>query len=451
MKSLKLFEILKSTGGICHEFEDCVINEITTDSRQIPENSLFIALKGENFDGNAFVESAFNKGALACIANKSAQLPPHKNLILVEDTGKALLDLAAYYRSLFLTKIVAVTGSVGKTTTKEMIWAVLSHKFNTLKTIGNLNNLIGLPKTLFNLTDDHNAAVLEMGMSELLEISQMSKCARPDIGVVTTVGVSHLETLKTRENILKAKMEITHGMKNNTPLIINVDNDLLSTVSSTAQHVISYGIYNENAQIKAKDITSDSENTFFTITTDKSKIDVSIPAIGEHNVYNALAAYAVGKCFFMSDSEIAVGLKNYSPSGMRQRLSEVRGIKVVEDCYNASPDSMTAALKTLSKMNTNGKKIAVLGDMLELGEISKDAHFKMGELVSELNLNAVCFGEMAQYITNGANKTSVCATHFQTKSAAAQYLRNTLKEGDVVWFKASRGMKFEEIIEEFSK
>ena len=451
MKSLKLFEILKAVGGICHQFSDCEITAITTDSREIPENALFIALKGEKFNGNDFVVGAFEKGAVACIADKSANIPPQKNLILVDDSNQALLDLAHFYRTLLKTKIVAITGSVGKTTTKEMIYAVLNEKFDTMKTMGNLNNLIGLPKTLLGISDSCQAAVLEMGMSELTEISRMSKCATPDISVITNVGVSHLETLKTRDNILKAKMEITHGMQKHTPLIINTDNDMLKTVMSHEYHLITYAINDKTAQVRAINIQTGERETSFTIKTVKSECNVTIPCVGEHNVYNALAAYAVGKCFLMTDEEIVKGLKNYTPSGMRQRFSEVRGVTLVEDCYNASPDSMKAAVKTLSQMSVSGKKIAVLGDMLELGSVSVKAHREIGELLSELKIPAVCFGEMAKHIFEGCVQNGGDAKHFESKSEAAAFLKQTLKSGDVAWFKASRGMKFEEIIEEFSK
>ncbi len=443
MKSMKLFSILKAVGGICHDFCDCTVECITTDSRNIPENSLFLALKGENFDGNKFVDDSFEKGTLACIADKNAKLKPHKNLILVDDTAKALLDLANYYRSLFSAKIVGITGSVGKTTTKEMIAAVLEEEFNTLKTQGNLNNTIGLPKTLFELSDKTQAAVLEMGMSELGEISAMSKCANPHVGVITIIGTSHLETLKTRENILKAKMEITHGMSYNSPLIINADNDLLSTVKTQEYHIITYGIHNPKAQIRATDITSNGLSTSFNITTKRAELHAEIPCVGEHNVLNALAAYAVGKSFLMSDEAILNGLKNYTPSGMRQRITKHGNITVVEDCYNASPDSMRAAIITLSSFPENGKKFAVLGDMLELGEISIDAHKAVGELCREHKIDEVLtFGEMAKYIGG---------KHFESKSELANYLKQIAKDGDTVWFKASRGMKFEEIIEEFLK
>ncbi len=443
MKSMKLFSILKAVGGICHDFSDCEITQITTDSRNIPENSLFLALKGENFDGNKFVEDSFSKGALACIASKNADLPSHKNLILVDDTAKALLDLANYYRSLFSVKIVSITGSVGKTTTKEMVASVLEEEFVTLKTQGNLNNTIGLPKTLFELNDNTQAAVLEMGMSELNEISQMSLCAQAHIGVITTIGTSHLETLKTRENILKAKMEITHGLRYNSPLIINVDNDLLSTVKTTQHHLITYGIYNKKAQIRAVNITSNGFETEFDIITKKASLHAKIPCVGEHNVLNALCAYAVGKSFLMDDEKILKGLCNYTPSGMRQRIRKVGEITVVEDCYNASPDSMNAAIKTLSTFSSKGKKIAVLGDMLELGTISKEAHIKVGELCKEYKIDELLtFGEMAKFM-NGK--------HFDSKHQLADYLKKITEDGDVVWFKASRGMKFEEIIEEFTK
>ena len=448
MEPIKLSEIVAAVNSTCLDMSDVEINEISTDSRSIPKASLFVALKGERFDGNKFVDEAFAKGASACVAEKDSPFVDKntKNLILVENTEKALLDIAHYYRNKLSPKLVGVTGSVGKTTTKEMIYAVLSERFNTHKTQGNLNNQIGLPKTLLQLDKSVEMAVIEMGMSDLGEIHELSMCAVPDISVITTIGVSHLENLGTRENILKAKLEITDGMKASSPLVINTDNDMLSTVKLD-RPVITYGI-EKKADVMATDIESDGENTSFSI----NGVRVMIPCIGIHNVYNALAAFAIAKHFGMTDEEIVRGLKNYAPSGMRQRITRVGDTTVVEDCYNASPDSVTAALKALASMSVNGRKIAVLGDMLELGTVSKQGHFDAGKLCAELNIDElVCFGDEAKEYERGCRLYGGKATWFEDRDELAKYLVQTAKQGDILWFKASRGMKFEELIEKYSK
>ena len=407
-----------------------------------------MALRGERFDGNKFVNEAFTKGASACIAEKDSPFVDKiaKNLILVDNTEKALLGIAHLYRSKLSLKLVGVTGSVGKTTTKEMISAVLSERFKTHKTQGNLNNQIGLPKTILQLDKTFEAAVIEMGMSDLGEIHELSTCATPDISVITIIGVSHLENLGTRENILKAKLEITDGMNPSAPLVINVDNDMLATVKLD-RPTITYGIENK-ADIMATDIDSDGENTTFSI----NGLKVTIPCIGIHNVYNALAAYAIAKHFEMTDEEIVVGLKNYTPSGMRQRITKVANTTVVEDCYNASPDSVTAALKALASMNTKGKKIAVLGDMLELGSVSVKGHYDAGKLCAELKIDElVCLGQEAKNYKKGCEENGGKATWFDDRDKLAEYLVEISNDSDVLWFKASRGMKFEELIEKYSR
>lgn len=450
MNSLKLSEILGATHAGCLTFCDTDITEISTDSRNITQGCLFVALKGEKFDGNRFVYEAFKKGAAACIADKDSEFVKENatNLLLVEDSARAFLDIAHLYREKLSLKVVGVTGSVGKTSTKDMIHAVLSRKFKTHKTQGNLNNQVGLPKTLLQLDESFEAAVIEMGMSNLGEIHELSLCTRPDAAVITTVGVSHLENLGTRENILKAKLEITDGMKKGAPLFLNADNDMLSTVKSEDFHIITYAV-NSKADFTASDIEENGNTTEFTIN---SKLRVTIPCIGLHNVYNALAAYAVGKNFDMTDEEIAEGLKTYAPSGMRQKITDVGGVTVVEDCYNASPDSVEAALKTLSSMKASGRKIAVLGDMLELGTVSRSAHYNAGKLCARLKIDElVCLGNEALEYKNGCEECGGKARWFESRQELANYLKENTEAGDILWFKASRGMKFEELIEKYSE
>ncbi|MDF2567779.1 MAG: murF, partial [Oscillospiraceae bacterium] len=342
-----------------------------------------------------------------------------------------------------------ITGSVGKTSTKEMIYYVLSQKYKTLKTQGNLNNEIGLPMTLLNLDRSYQAAVIEMGMSNRGEISRLSLTACPNIGVITNIGVSHIENLGSRENILKAKLEILDGIIDDSPIVLNADDDMLSTVDEFLQReIIFYGINNPEADIRAVDIVQQNMTTEFDIVYYGNKVKARIPAIGIHNVYNALAAFCVGLIGEVDVADIIKGIASYKPAGMRQNVVVKEGVTVIEDCYNASPDSMKAALNVLSEIDTQGKRFAVLGDMLELGEVSEKLHFDVGVLASESKADVlVCYGEQARHIAQGAvsnGMTNVLA--FDDKEDVSNYLKQNVKFGDAVLFKASRGMKLEEVI-----
>lgn len=442
--NLTLGQIANATGGRLKGF-DSVVTSVSTDSRDITEGCLFIALEGEKFDGHEFCNIAAEKGAAAVMCHKKTEC--RVPVITVKDTGKALLNLAGYYRSTFSNLlVVGLTGSVGKTTTKEMIYAVLSKKYNTLKTEGNLNNEIGMPKTLLRLNRETEAAVIEMGMSGFGEISKMTCECKPDIGVITNIGVSHIEFLGSREGILKAKLELIQGMKKGSPLILNGDDDKLITVKNSDYKTIYFGIENKNADVIAKDIYEENGFTSFTAAFDGAEQAVVVPTVGTHNVYDALAAFSVGLQAGVSPQDIADGLKNYTPSGMRQRIKEVNGIKVIEDCYNASPDSQKAALNVLSK-HKNGKNVAVLGDMLELGAYSAKAHTEIGKYTENKNIDVLyTFGTQAKYIAEGAKGFVPEIKSFTNKDELTKELLSVLSCGDAVLFKASRGMKLEEVI-----
>ncbi len=421
---------------------DCVC----TDTRKITEGSLFIAIKGENFDGHDFAAKAIESGAKAVVCEKDCGLG--ENQILVESTRQALLDLAGYYRSLFNIPVIGITGSVGKTTTKEMTHAVMSSKYNTLKNEGNLNNEIGVPLTLFRLEKSHEAAVIEMGMSGFEEISRMTKAVKPDIAIISNIGVSHIEKLGSREGILKAKLEILHGMKADAPLILNADDDMLITVCQDTHPVTYYGINNEKSMFKAIEITSKEDETELTVGFNNGGSGrVSLPFPGRHNVYNALAAVAAGSFFGIEPLEGFEALKNYVPAGMRQRINKKGGMTFIEDCYNASPDSQAAALAVLGSMNAK-RKIAVIGDMLELGEVSESAHYGVGEKAAENGVDAVfTYGERSLQTAKGAADGNVpCVKSFDDKKKLSDELISYLREGDAVLFKASRGMKLEDVI-----
>lgn len=417
------------------------IEKISTDSRDIDSNTLFIALKGERFDANDFVDDVLAKGAKAVVCSRYGG--EDKRVLLVEDTGKALLSIAAGYRQGFDIPFVALTGSVGKTTTKGMIYSVLSEKFNTLRTEGNLNNEIGVPKTLFRLEKTHQAAVIEMGMNHFGEISRLSKTVRPDIGVITNVGTAHIENLGSRNGILKAKSEILDGMEPGSPLVINGDSDILNKIPADGFNLIRFGL--DGGDITAENIDPTPLGSGFTVKYRGEKAYAFVPSQGVHNVYNGLCAIAVGLLLGMTLEECVAGLRNFSPEGMRQKITSVKGMNFIEDCYNANLDSMCAALETLKSLKIK-RTVAVLGDMLELGDFSKEAHERVGEKAFDTECDLlVTFGTEAVNTARAFTEKGGIATAFSDKSELTNYLRDNLKEGDTVLFKGSRGMKMEEI------
>ena len=406
---------------------------------------MFVAIKGENFDGHDFVSQAEEKGAGLLMVSKTvdSRLP----FVMVNDTRLAQLKLAEYYRKKFNIPVVGITGSVGKTTTKEMVSAALGQKFNVLKTQGNFNNDIGLPKMIFQLNEAYTAAVFEMGMSHLGEISLLTRAARPTVSVISNIGVSHIENLGSKENILKAKLEILEGMDENAPLILNGDDILLRNSDIKNRKVIYYGIQNRRCDYYAENIRQFEETTSFDIVCGEKKQELTLPTIGLHNVYNALAAFAVGDLHAISFEEMAQALKHYEPSGMRQRIKKAKGITFIEDCYNASPDSQRSSLNALMLLESQ-RHIAVLGDMLELGEFSKKAHYDIGKYVADKNIDMLCtYGDRAKYIAQGAYDNGLNNIYtFDDKEKLGEFLIGELKEGDAVSFKASRGMKLEDAI-----
>ncbi|MCH5321708.1 MAG: UDP-N-acetylmuramoyl-tripeptide--D-alanyl-D-alanine ligase, partial [Eubacterium sp.] len=396
MEILKLSEIADACGGKYNV--DCEINGVCIDTRKITEGCLFICIKGERFDAHRFAQEALDKGAAAVMIHKDIDI--NGCFVKVADTSKALLDLGGYYRSKFNLHLVGLTGSVGKTTTKEFTYLVVNSKYNAIKTLGNLNNEIGLPQMLFQLDSTTEAAVIEMGMNHFGEIHRLSTAAKPTIALITNVGTSHIENLGSREGILKAKLEILDGLEKGSTLILNGDNDMLSTVKNDDYNIVFYGI--ENGDFKAENIVQGENETSFDILYFGKSQRVVIPTIGIHNVYNALSAFAVGYFLDIDPQLSADALKSYVPEGMRQKSVSHGGVTFIEDCYNASPDSMKAAINTLSDTKGN-KKIAVLSDMLELGDYSKTAHKEVGKIVSDAGIDyLLTVGEMSNYITQSA-------------------------------------------------
>ena len=446
---LEISKIAKALGSNVES--DKIITRVSIDSRDVDENTIFFAIKGDQFDGHDFIPDVVEKGVGAVVSHKAVECSAP--LILVSDTKKAFLDFASYYRCTFKDLlVVALTGSVGKTTTKEMTACVLSQKNKTLKTEGNLNNEIGMPKTLFRLDESYGFAVIEMGMDGAGQISVLSKSCKPDCAIITNVGVSHIENLGSRDGILKAKLEILDGLPKDSPLFLNGDNDKLSTVKTDDYKVIFFGIENKECDILAESITEKDLSTEFVAVKGNIRQKITIPTVGIHNVYDALAAFAVGIEYGIEPEKIAEGLQNYEPSGMRQRIKEVNGITFIEDCYNASPDSQKAGLNALCKIS-KGRKIAVLGDMLELGSYSETAHRNVGEYAAKCELDALfTYGKESEYMADSAKNAGLEAVFsFSDKTELTNALAKELKKGDTVLFKASRGMKLEEVFEELYK
>jgi len=434
------------------------IKSISIDSREISEDTLFVAVRGENTDGHKYIESAVKNGAKCVMCEK---LPDgfSGDYILVEDTIKAISDFASACRNNIAPFTVGVTGSVGKTTTKEFISYVLAEKYPTHKSGGNFNTVYGLSLTLAALSSIHKAVVLEMGMSALGEISCLTNIARPDVAVITNIGTAHLEALGSRENICRAKLEIVEGLEKDGLLVYNGDEPLLWEKKDTFSKSVSFGIINSEVDVFGYNIRTVGEKTLFDMVYQGNDIkDIEIPTVGKHNVYNALAAFVTGKTAGLSECEIRNGLKNYKPSGMRQKIYEKNGVTVIEDCYNASPESMKASLSVLAELGKERRTVAVLGEMRELGEKGNELHKSVGRYAASLNIDRLyTYGEDALEIAvggleEGFDESSIIAYNkIDSPEGLAEILENDLKSGDVVLFKASRAVALEKVIEHLFK
>ena len=443
MKQLTIRQIAEAVKGTAAF--DGVVRDVCIDNRALTPECLFVCIEGERFDGHTFAASALEAGAAAVLCARDLGLPSQ---ILVDDTRKALLRLARYYRSLFDIPVAAVTGSVGKTTVKEMTAAVFACRYRTVKTEGNLNNEIGLPRTLFRLDADTEAAVIEMGMNHFGEISRLSRTAMPTMGTIGNIGVSHIENLGSQENILKAKLEILDGMAENAPLILCGDDRLLYGAKIADRPVYYYGIDNKYCRFKAYDIESTPDGTQFTLDFGCGEQRIALPAIGKHNVYNALAAFAAGFLIGVSPEEAADALGRYEPAGMRQRMRTVGDVRFIEDCYNARPDSVRAAVATLREVRAK-RRIAVLGDMLELGAVADEAHRQSGVCAAQAGTDLLfTYGEKSRQTAQAARENGLTQVRsYDDKNALAQDLLETLRAGDAVLVKGSRGMKLEDILQ----
>ena len=454
MKNITVEDILNICNGklICGNKKD-ICESFCKDTRILQNGDVYVGIEGENFDGNTLYKQAIENGAKVCIlqgieVDEEYIKNKEVSIILVDDTIKAIGKIANFKRNLYGKNfpVIAVTGSVGKTSTKDIIASVVSEKYKVLKTEGNMNNHIGLPFTILKLKDEE-ALVVEMGMNHFGEIDYLTNIAEPNIAVITNIGTSHIGNLGSRENILKAKLEILNS-KNIKNVVINNDNDLLHKwyeENKNKYEIHTYGIENSSESI-AKEISLMEQSSKFTAITDDEKYEITVPVGGEHFVYNALCALTVGRVLGLSKKEIENGIKKFELTKKRMEISKIKdNVTIINDSYNASFDSMKAALKYLKDIEGE-RKIAVLGDMLELGSYAEDLHRKVGEEFNKNNIDVlVTVGGLSKNINNVVNTKE--NYHFENNKEAEVFLNKELKQGDVALFKASNGMKFFEIIE----
>lgn len=423
--------------------------QLCLDSREVVKGCVFWPIKGVRFDAHDFIPQVEGKGALMSVINEDqAGLKSFKAYAPVKDTSEALLKLARGYQRLFHLKKIAVTGSNGKTTTKEMLRSVLSRRFNTHATHGNYNNHIGVPMTLFQLKHSHEAAIIEMGTSGPNEIKPLSLATEPNIAVITNIGASHLEGLGSLENVFKEKLSIVSGLSKNGLLVINADDPFLSKVRATKSYkVLTFGL--RRGIIKPTHLRW-NENACASFDIGRTHFELNVAGI--HNLYNALAAIAVGVSLRIPKSEIAIALSSFNASSMRMEIHKANGFRVVADCYNANPSSTRMALETIGNISTReGRRIAVLGDMLELGSESPKLHRQIGRMVPEMNFDyLIAVGKEAKEYQLGAISggfTSQNALYFETAAEAMEFLSDEVRQNDILLIKGSRGMKMEQIVE----
>ncbi len=429
------------------------ISSVVTDSRAVTPGCVFVAIKGERVDGHDFAAGAYQAGAAVVVSQHGIEGVPADRTVIVPDILDAMIALGANYRNGFQPLLLGVTGSVGKTTTKEFCGAIFSTFGETLKTEGNQNNEIGMPNTLFRLNENTRYAVIEMGMQGLGEIAKLTKAAKPSGALITKIAPSHIETLGSLENILRAKMEICEGLPYGAPLVLNGDDELLAkaTVPEGIRAVYA-GLANENNEVLARDISRFDKGQKFTIQDRQfGNFEAYIPALGAHHVTDAILAYTAATRLGLNAGHCALALAGYVPTGMRQRMTQRNGVSFIEDCYNANPDSMQAALAIVSELEPAGKRIAVLGDMLELGAVSESAHRDVGRQCAQAGVGLLLtVGDQAALAAAEAGKLGVESYALHSNGEAIERLQEAAKQEDVVLVKASRGMHFEEILDGFA-
>lgn len=462
MKGMTIKAMTDACNGTYYgasDYLDKEVSDITTDSRKVKKDGMFIAIKGERSDGHDYISGCFDNGALCCISEKVLE-GEQRPYIKVDSSLQALKDLAELYRSNLDIKVVGITGSVGKTSTKETIAAVLGQKYNVLKTQGNFNNEIGLPLTIFRLTPEDEVAVLEMGISDFGEMTRLTKIAKPDICVITNIGLCHLENLKTRDGILQAKTEIFKSMNKNGTVILNGDDDKLITVNEVyGKEPVFFGIdYKEGVyadNIKNLGLEGMSCMLHGVKTADNVRsFEVNIPVAGHHMIYNAMAAAAVGAELSLTSWQIKQGIENMETIAGRNHIIKENGVLIIDDCYNANPVSMKASIDVID--TANGRKVCILGDMFELGKDEKQLHFDVGEYLGTKSVDVLLTaGKLAKQLAEGTAdyidnhyKSYECEIHsYDTRDELINELPKYIKNGDNILVKASHGMEFPKVID----
>lgn len=446
MLELSFQEIVKAADGeIVRNPKNYVGKKLLTDTRSIEKDSIFLALKGKTFNGNEYAKAAIDKGASLVIIDEllfdTSELDENVGVIKVKDGLKALGDIARFYREKLGIKVVGVTGSVGKTSTKDIVTALLSGKYNVFKTRENFNNHIGVPLMVLELDSSYDVAVIEMGMNHLGEIEYLASIAKPEVAMITNIGTVHLEHLKTQDNILKAKMEIVKLFGKENILVVNGDDERLGKLDNLGFKLIKTG-FTENLGLRAIDIKTDKLTSEFKVLDNGKEVEFSLPMPGEHNVSNFMLGYAIAKELGVTVEEMKKGLEKLDSTGMRLELIKANGYTVLNDCYNSSPEAARTSIDVFTTIE--GKRhIAVLGTMKELGTKSESCHREVGKYAKEKNIDALfVFGPETEYFKEGFGEN---AFYFESKEELIKSLKAFIKDEDVILIKASRGLKFEEI------
>jgi UDP-N-acetylmuramoyl-tripeptide--D-alanyl-D-alanine ligase len=453
MNPLTLSQIAQFAGGSLSSGDGTiVIDRIGTDSRTIRTGELFVALRGENFDGHDFVESVATSGAMGALVDQqwNGDVPNNFALIRATDTLLAYQEIAANYRRSLVLKVLSITGSNGKTSTKDFAASVLARKFRVTKTEGNFNNHVGLPRTILEATSDDEVAVWEIGMNHPGEIAALSNIAAPDAAIITNIGVAHIEFMGSREAIAREKGALAEAVGPQGTVILNADDPFSKGIAARSHAKVVFAGTTDGT-VRATEIRQSADGSEFTILEGAHRCRAQLPVPGLHMVQNALLAVAAGRAFGLSIEECAAGLALAPLAKARLQIKQISGVDFLDDSYNANPDSMKAALRTLVELDTEGKRIAVLGEMRELGAESEPGHREVGETAATLKIDQlITIGDVAQRIAQGAraaglnNVSSVSSTR-----EAADLLGEIAAPGDLVLIKGSRAAKTEEVIEQF--
>ena len=440
-------------GSITAGEPGTMIAKISTDSRTLQRGDLFVPIRGENFDGHKFISQAVERGASGALVEKnwSGSTPANFALVRVTDTLIGYQQIAAGYRKSLGLKVIAITGSNGKTSTKDFVAAALGRRFHVTKTEGNFNNHVGLPRTILESNSEHEIAVWELGMNHVGEIAALAKIAAPDVAMITNIGIAHIEFMGSREAIATEKGALAEAIGSEGTVILNADDPLSRGIAErTKAKVILAGI--NGGSVRAEDIRQSAEGAEFTILEGAHRCRAQLPVPGLHMVQNAILAVAAGRAFGVSLEDCAAGLGSAPLTKARLQLREIHGVQFLDDSYNANPDSMKAALRTLIELDAEGERIAVLGQMSELGSESEGGHVEVGETAAELRIDRlITVGELGALIAQAAKSAGLTnSTSVNSPAEAAEFLAETAAAGDLVLVKGSRSARMERVLEEFA-